>query len=206
MYRLEPLLAAVGPLGELLMVLPIAAILALWCWLSGERRGAIGIALTTAGVLLAVSALKLVTNLTMGPWRPQWSTISNLFPSGHVAMALVVYGALVLCIRRAVPWLGWPSGIVVAIILLTLGVERVVHGSHPPLDVAAGAALGAIGLFALVRLWRSGTLRVAGIPAVAVAAMLMGYAFYGTSLPTSDWVEAAAKTVHTTVDVILGRL
>jgi membrane-associated phospholipid phosphatase len=206
MYKLDAFLTAVGPVGELLMVLPVAAILVLWCWLSGERRGAVAIGLATVGVLCAVSALKLATNLTMGPWRPHWSTISNLFPSGHVAMALVVYGALVLCLRRAAPWLGWPSGIAVAVILLALGVERVVHGSHPPLDVAAGAALGAIGLFALVRLWPSGRLRVGGVPAAAIAIALTSYAFYGTSLPTSDWVGAVAKKAHATVGVILGRL
>lgn len=206
MYKLALLLTAVAPLGELSLVLPFSAVLVAWCWLSGEHRGAMAVGLATGGTLLSVGLLKVATNLTLGPWQPHWSAVSNLFPSGHVAMAIVVYGALVVCLRRSLPWLGWPVGAVVTIMLLLLAVERVASGSHPPLDVVGGAALGAAALLVLIRLWPSGRPRATGLPAVAVAGAAIAYALYGVQLPTSEWVATVANRLHATVGVLLGRL
>jgi membrane-associated phospholipid phosphatase len=205
MYKLALLMTAVAPLGELALVLPFAAVLVAWCWLSGDRRGARAIGLSIGGTLLSVGLLKLATNLALSPWQPHWSAISNLFPSGHVAMAIIVYGALVLCVRRSLPWLGWPMGAAVAIMLLLLAVERVASGSHPPLDVVVGAALGAGALLVLIRLWPSGGPRATGLPAVVVAGVAIAYALYGVQLPTSEWVATVASRLHA-VSVLLGRL
>jgi len=206
MYKLALLMTAVAPLGELALVLPLAMVLIAWCWFSGERRGAMAVGLAIGGTLLSVGLLKVATNLILGPWQPHGNAISNLFPSGHVAMAIVVYGALVVCVRRSLPRLGWPMAAAVAIMLLLLALERIASGSHPPLDVVGGAVLGAGALLVLIRLWPSGGPRATGLPAVAVAGVAIAYALYGVQLPTSEWVATVASRLHATVGVLFGRL
>lgn len=206
MYKLSLLAMALGPLGELLVTGPVAGILALWCMLSGERRGAFAIGAATAGVLASVSALKLVSNLTMAPWRFHWGSVSNLFPSGHVAMATVVYGAAALCIYRSVPRAGWAATAGAVGLVALIGLERVQSGSHPPLDVVGGALLGILGLALLSRLWPEGRLRATGIPAVAATSGLVLLMFYGDALPTSWWVEQVARSVRSMLSIVVSRL
>jgi membrane-associated phospholipid phosphatase len=204
-YQGMALLMRAGPLGELLVVLPVAGLLVCWCWVSGERRGAGAIAAVTTVTLIAVAALKFLSNSLGVFWGLHWNTVSNLFPSGHVAMATAVYGAMVICAARARPWLGFVIGMFTSAVLIGVALERDISGSHPILDVVGGAILGVAALIILVRIWPTGNLRISAFPAFVVAGGFVLVAFYGRSLPTSTWVEHTVNSLRSTVPLVLNR-
>ena len=88
--------------------------------------------------------------------------VSSSFPSGHAATSAAGAVALALLVRRALPAL--------ALLAAAIAFSRVYVGVHYPLDVVAGAALGAavtLALAALVRALRTpggGRRRSARVP------------------------------------------
>jgi undecaprenyl-diphosphatase len=138
-------LSAIGEGRMMLAILPLA-ILPAWrrfaAWLTGT--------LALTGIL--VFALKAI----IGRGRPFTvyeglrrelldSPTDHSFPSGHAAgsFAFAFFVTQVLLARRPRPRFAIPS--VIALVLLAAGiaVSRVVLGFHFPLDVLAGAVLGA---------------------------------------------------------------
>jgi undecaprenyl-diphosphatase len=69
---------------------------------------------------------------------------TSSFPSGHVAVAVVLYGSLTLVARRLVPGHRVPRStwLLPACVALVVGCSRVYEGVHHPTDVVAGALLG----------------------------------------------------------------
>jgi membrane-associated phospholipid phosphatase len=199
---LFPILRLIGPMGELWIVLPLAAALVLWCLVSGQRRGASAIVLATTVTLALVVLMKLVGILIGPPWNPHWQWISTLFPSGHMAMGVIVYGTFVVCIGRAIPRLSVAAAGLVILMMTLLGVQRVVFNVHPILDVVGGVALGGFGLAALLRLWPTGRLHPAGVLGVAVVAMLVFHAFYGREIPSSEIIVEMAARIHRMAEAI----
>ncbi len=73
-------------------------------------------------------------------------TVGNSFPSGHAATSFAGFVLLALLVRRARPLL--------FVLAVLVSFSRVYVGVHYPLDVLAGAALGAavaVGLILLLR-------------------------------------------------------
>lgn len=193
-------LSLIGPLGELWVVLPLAAALAVWCLICGERRGALAIVFATIVTLVFVVLMKLVGTLFGPPWNPNWKWISTLFPSGHMAMGTVVYGALAVCVGRAIPRFRRVATSLVVVLIVLLAIQRVVFDIHPILDVVGGAALGGLGLAALLRRWPSGKLHPGGLPGIAVAVALILHAFYGREVPSSQMLKRMSARIHAAVD------
>lgn len=81
---------------------------------------------------------------------PDAAAFTGSFPSGHVAMTVVMLVGLATLIPT--PWAGWRRAAVVAgwLAAALVAVARVVRGQHRPSEVLAGLALGAAAL-ALVR-------------------------------------------------------
>ena len=80
------------------------------------------------------------------------------FPSGHVALALSVYGILAfLWIRASKSWLERVTAVVLLVALvMTTGLARVRLGTHWPSDVIAGFVIGVAWLAVVLRaLYRS---------------------------------------------------
>lgn len=201
-WRFFTLVDAVGPLGELWVAVPIAAVLALWCLVSGERRGALAIAGATSGTLGAVALVKLIAFLVGPPWRPHWEYVSNLFPSGHEAMGTVVYGAAAICAARAAPRFGRAFGLAAAALVLLLGLQRIASGSHPFGDVIGGVLFGLAGLAGLVHLWPYGKLRPIGLPVAVAAMVLIAVAFYGRNVPSARIVDRVATHIEHAVGTL----
>jgi membrane-associated phospholipid phosphatase len=201
-WRFFTLVDAVGPLGELWVAVPIAVVLVLWCLVSGERRGALAIAVATSGTLGLVALVKLIAFLVGPPWRPHWDYVSNLFPSGHEAMGTVVYGAAAICAARAAPRFARAFGLAAAALVLLLGLQRIASGSHPFGDVIGGVLFGLAGLAVLVQFWPYGKLRPVGLPVAAAAMVLIAVAFYSRSVPSAQIVGRVATDIEHTIGTL----
>jgi undecaprenyl-diphosphatase len=106
-----------------------------------------------ASLLVIGVSLEFVTFLVVGTVidrpRPQVEALHSVpstssFPSGHVAVAVVLYGSLTLVARTLVPGHRVPRStwLLPACVALVVGCSRVYEGVHHPTDVVAGALLG----------------------------------------------------------------
>lgn len=108
------------------------------------------------GLAIELAAYLTITYVVGRP-RPSVDATASLpstpsFPSGHVAAAVVLYGAIAVVVwtletSRSLR----AAAVVVAVVIPTLvAVSRVYEGLHYPSDIAAGAVLGASCLFVAV--------------------------------------------------------
>jgi membrane-associated phospholipid phosphatase len=103
-----------------------------------------------AGLTLELSVFLTVNALVDRP-RPDVDTIGSVpstgsFPSGHTAAAVVLFGSFALVYRALSPSRRVHVALRTAVVVVPLlvGAARVYQGLHNPLDVAAGALLGAL--------------------------------------------------------------
>lgn len=102
-------------------------------------------AVFVAATLVSEVTVFLLTTLVIDRARPAVSHLdaappTSSFPSGHVAAAVALYGAVVLVARRyGAPWVVWLALVVPG----AVGFARLYRGMHHPSDVVAGVVLGA---------------------------------------------------------------
>ena len=107
-----------------------------------------------AGLMLVGVGLELTVFLVVGAVidraRPAAESLHSTpstpsFPSGHVAMAVVLYGSLVLVARLIAPPGRVTRGLWFApfLVVVIVASSRIYEGVHYPTDVAVGALLGA---------------------------------------------------------------
>lgn len=103
-------------------------------------------AVFVAVALVCEVSVFLLTTLVIDRSRPAVGHLdaappTSSFPSGHVAAAVALYGAVALVARRrGAPWAVW----LVLVIPCAVGFARLYRGMHHPSDVLAGAVLGAL--------------------------------------------------------------
>jgi membrane-associated phospholipid phosphatase len=133
-------------LGDAPVVVPLVSVVALA--LVARRRLRAASFVVHAG-LLELVAYSLTVLVVERP-RPDVPRLDDLvsnhsFPSGHVALATAVYGALAVLLGAHVR--ARPARIViwsVAVLLpCVVALSRIYRGEHHPIDVAAGALMGA---------------------------------------------------------------
>jgi undecaprenyl-diphosphatase len=114
------------------------------CWMAGERKRALGLAMVMAGATLLDNGLKLAFHRV----RPEvfFGVLPDTFsfPSGHALFALCFYGALatVVASRLGSTLLRLALWVAAALLILGIGLSRIYLGVHYPTDVLAGFLAG----------------------------------------------------------------
>ncbi|WP_304171048.1 phosphatase PAP2 family protein [Phenylobacterium aquaticum] len=136
-------------LGDLFPATAVAAVVFAWCWARLDRPTAMTFAICFVGTAVVDTVLKIGAGQVF-PYPDELSLFqfSSGAPSGHAALATVVYGAAILLFaltcRGAVAALGV---VVTTLALLAVLVTRVTLRTHTIPDVAAGVAVAAGFLF-----------------------------------------------------------
>jgi membrane-associated phospholipid phosphatase len=109
-------------------------------------------------ILLITGGLKDILKLAFHGPRPYWFStqvkalaveVSFGVPSGHALIAAGLWGLAASLVKR--PWM-W---IVAVFIIFMIGLSRLYLAVHFPHDVLLGWALGALVLWAFLRLWEA---------------------------------------------------
>ncbi len=138
----DNLMVAVTEFGSAYVIVPVIAVVSLWLALTRRFRTLAYWLAAIAFAALAVLALKY----SIGRVRPihDNAMIDALsFPSGHAAVAMVVYGFLASLVARGKP--GWQKAAITvgtAIPILLIAFSRIYLGVHWFSDVAASLTLG----------------------------------------------------------------
>ncbi len=144
-------LAVTGPGG-------VAAVLAVWLLVGRTVAGPYG--LTILAVFTATVLLKLVSARFGGSVDGGWLHFSHGAPSGHMGMALAVYGgAALLCTELGRGWLRVCVPAVAVALIAAIGVTRVVVHAHTPTDVVAALFVAGLPLY-----WLHRRIAAAGTP------------------------------------------
>lgn len=154
--------------------------------LSGWPRAALAWMLAAGGALGGILVLKLV----FAPCDPLPNRQDFFSPSGHTAAAVVAYGGLGLILR--LPGVAvFALGTAVAVLV---GLSRVWVGAHNWPEVAVGAAIGLLGLWAFPLLTGEAPRprRIALLAPAAGAALL----FHGMHLHAEPVVGRLARLLH----------
>jgi hypothetical protein len=197
-YIWTELLWRIAYFGDVQVALPIAAILVVWLCARRRWQTAIWCAVAVLGCSAAILFLKLA--FFSGDLRLPSLGLRN--PSGHSAVAAVVYGSLAWVLSREIP--GWRGR---ALLLLTcagvaaIGVSLYLVRAHTLPDVFVGLTLGSGCALAFVRLGRGDEVSPDDTPtparlmvAVAVAALsLLAMHLVPHLTPTSLWLRAPSS-------------
>jgi membrane-associated phospholipid phosphatase len=149
---------AITDLGNLAVVAPAAVLV--WVWLAWHRgwRAAIRFQWPVATTFIVTVALKMVSREAGPSLLGTPLELSTGAPSGHMAMATVVYGGVALMLlRRGLEPISLLMVLLVVATLTGVAVTRVSLHAHMPADVAAGLLIGG-----LCAVWAG---RVAAVPA-----------------------------------------
>lgn len=131
--------------GDFLCASGVAAVVAAWAWLYLSRLTATSFAfaylLTVASALL----LKLLSGQNALPvsLAPIF-TFSDGAPSGHAALATVVYGSAALFFGQCGGWRGRLGQVACIAVIAVVSITRVTLQAHTIPDVLAGLALGGL--------------------------------------------------------------
>jgi len=124
-------------LGGLLVMGPIALLVAGWLFWRRRRAEALWLILTIASGRLVVEGVKLLVQRPRPPIADRLELVTSWsFPSSHSA------GTMMTCAALALLW-GRPAGWIAALIAAgAIGWSRVALGVHWPSDVLAGWGFG----------------------------------------------------------------
>jgi undecaprenyl-diphosphatase len=135
-------------LGDFLCAAGVAVTVAIWAWLYFDRLAASAFLFAYLLTVAAVTGLKLVSTDLLPPLDVSAPmSLSQGAPSGHMALATVVYGgAALFCGKARRDPIGLLGLILCTGAIALVGYTRVVLGHHTVADVLAGFTLGALAL------------------------------------------------------------
>lgn len=178
--------SVVTDFADVAVTVPLTVLAVMYLVLAARRvRLAVALALAVSGTGAVMLALKLV----LGACSNGGGLIHS--PSGHSAMAMVVYGGGAVLASLRSPR-RWPMLAAALVWVLLIGVSRVALAAHTPAEVVAGLAVGAAftALFAgLVR--DEGPLTLHRRPMLALAVLSIAVT-YGLNAPAEEAIKKIA--------------
>lgn len=164
-------------LGDLFPATAVAAVVFAWCWAKLDRLLAMTFAVCFAGTVVVDTVLKIGAG-QMFPYPDGIGLfqLSSGAPSGHAALATMVYGAAFVLFVTTCRGLAAAAGVLFSLLALAaVLVTRVTLQTHTIADVAAGVGVAAcfVVLFDRVRARRDHP-RGDGAPALLLGMVLVG--------------------------------
>jgi len=140
----DPVMVVITSLGDPAVALPVALAVLAVLLITGARRLAGGVALALGLTGAAVWVLKALVHLPRP--QPMYSGVEALaFPSGHAAMATVLYGLVAWLVTTGRgTWTRVATYLCAFAWVFAIGLSRVYLGAHWPSDVLAGVLLGTV--------------------------------------------------------------
>ena len=177
-------------LGDSAVLLPAAALVALWLAARARTRG---VALAWLGILALDIAVVAATKVAYMGWGIGLPGANFIGLSGHTALSFLVWpvlGCLVASrarpsVRLAVTALGFG-------LALAIAISRVVVHAHTPIEAVLGGVVGVS--FALVFLWRFGGRLQAPLRGafVVISLVVLMLPTYGERFPSNPMLARIA--------------
>jgi membrane-associated phospholipid phosphatase len=122
---------AITDFGNIVVALPVLAVMALWLW----RHQLSAVA---ADILLRMVSKRVGGAFFGAPWH-----LTTGAPSGHACVSAVVYGSIgMLFALRGRGVARWAGVLLAFGVVVGVAVTRVTLGFHSPADVVTGLMLG----------------------------------------------------------------
>ena len=154
---LDRFLVAVTELGDTIVVVSVAAVVAMWLVYKRAWHTLIYWLMATGGGSLINSAIKLALHRAR-PGDMHYDGVSVFsFPSGHSTTNAVLYGFLIIIMSRKLPFvMRIPVVITFVLFVGLVAFSRLYLGAHWLSDVAGGLFFGSawLALLALFYMWR----------------------------------------------------
>ena len=127
--------------GDSAVTVPLALLILAFLVTAGQRRLALGWALTIGGCAVVIGVLKL----GFGACGHELTLVDITSPSGHTAMSTAVYGSLASLIGARLPP-GQRRTILAAAAVAIIGIalSRVALHDHSPSEIAIGFVVGVV--------------------------------------------------------------
>lgn len=134
-------------IGQPVFALAVAGSVALYAEYSGQWQ--LMLAAITVGITaLFASALKFVLRRKRPatPYAAAMRLKTYSFPSGHAAATIACYGLVAYLCLATGDIILTIAGVLVSLMILSIGVSRIYLGAHFPTDIIGGWILGGLGL------------------------------------------------------------
>lgn len=134
--------------GDFLCASGVAVAVAVWAWLYLSRLSAVAFSVAYLLTVACGLLLKLISQQYALPVSLAniWA-FSDGAPSGHMALATVVYGSAALFFHHSASgWRALAGQAICAAVIMVVGVTRVTLQFHTIPDVLAGLALGGVAI------------------------------------------------------------
>lgn len=184
------MLRTITDLGDLAVLLPLAAALGLWL-LAARSRSAFAwwvaaVALCAGGTV----ALKVYFFACPGPY-------ALTSPSGHSSFSVLIYGALAVIAAAAVS-ATWQRFVIiagVAVLVAAIAVSRHMLAAHGPLEILCGLAVGLVSLALFVRGYFRPQPDVSLRPLLAAVVVLVAV-LHGNELRAEEFLQEVSRYLH----------
>jgi membrane-associated phospholipid phosphatase len=188
---MKSLTVVITNFGDLALLLPLAAILALALW-RFESRAAAWAWTQALALCIVVTVLLKLSFLTCGR---AWG-VNIASPSGHASMSTLVYGgfAAVMSVQTA---RGRPLIIASAVLwIAAIAVSRTVLRFHSTVEVEIGLAVGLAALSVFVWKYRPLAHRKMNLTVIGVGTLCVLALLYGVRSPAEALLYRFAHTVR----------
>jgi membrane-associated phospholipid phosphatase len=184
------MLKAITDFGDLGVLLPLAAAVALWFL---ARRSVAAFTWWLAAVALCAGGTALLKVYFFACHGPYALTS----PSGHSSFSALIYGALAVIVAAAVS-ADWQRFVIIAAaagLVAAIAASRHSFAAHGPLEIVCGLAVGLVSLGVFVRGY-SYARPAASLRPLLVAVVVLVVALHGHELRAEEFLQAVSRYLH----------